>query len=233
VVRDLVERDGAWRIGRAAPGPIDDGRMSAVSVDGASIGGDSFVFACGPWLGSLFPDVIGDRILPTRQEVFFFGPPAGSKEWGPERLPIWIDFGERIVYGIPDLGGHGFKLADDTRGEAFDPTRGSRVATAEGIARARRLLAERFPALADAPVVDARVCQYENTPDGDLILDRHPGAKNVWIAGGGSGHGFKLAPAVGEMIARAVVDGESLPEEFALERLADPTRRGTQFEHRD
>ena len=95
-----------------------------------------------------------------------------------------------------------------------------RTTTAGGIAGARRLLAERFPSLSEAPLLETRVCQYENSPDGHLILDRHPSAANVWLAGGGSGHGFKLSPAVGEMLAEGIVSGRPLPEAFGLGRLA-------------
>ncbi|HVS32121.1 MAG TPA: FAD-dependent oxidoreductase, partial [Thermoanaerobaculia bacterium] len=133
----------------------------------------------------------------------------------------------RIFYGIPDVQGRGFKMADDTRGEPFDPTSGERTPSAEGLARARRLLAERFPEMAKAPLVHAEVCQYENSPDGHLIIDRHPEKKNIWIAGGGSGHGFKLAPAVGELVADAVLSGKEIPEMFRLRAAEKPK---TQFD---
>jgi monomeric sarcosine oxidase len=233
VVRDaFAEAGGIYRTAQAKPGPLVNGSMTALQLeDGARIEADVFVFACGPWLGRLFPDVIGDKVLPTRQEVYYFGPPPGSQRYQPGRMPIWIDFGERIFYGLPDLHGRGFKIADDTRGEAFDPTSGERAPTAEGIARARRLLAERFPELAKAPLVGAEVCQYENSPDGHLIIDRHPQVKNVWLAGGGSGHGFKLSPAVGEMLAEGVLSGKEIPKLFHLDRLHGG-KRSTQFDTR-
>lgn len=205
-------------------------RVAHVDADRRGVEADAYVFACGPWLGRLFPDIVGEGVHPTRQEVFYFGTPRGSQQYGPGRLPVWIDFGERIVYGIPDLHGAGFKLADDTRGEPFDPTGGDRTPSAQGIARARAFLAERFPALADAPLLKAEVCQYENSPDGHLILDRHPRSKNVYLLGGGSGHGFKLAPAVGEMAAKAVLAGAPLPEMFSLERLRAVKKPATQFD---
>lgn len=181
---------------------------------------DVHVYACGPWLGQLFPDVIGDRIRPTRQEIFYFDAETPA-------LPTWLDFGERIFYGIPSIDGHGFKVADDTRGETVDPTTQSRVASEDGLARARRFLATRFSAIANAPLRSAEVCQYENSPDGNLIIDRHPDAKNVWLVGGGSGHGFKLAPAVGELVADAIVNGAEVPAMFRLDRNATAK---TQFE---
>src|SRR5439155_25711643 len=118
----------------------------------------------------------------------------------------------------------------DTRGPAFDPSTGNRTPSAAGMARARQLLAERFPELAKAPLVAAEVCQYENSPDGNLIIDRHPSANNVWLAGGGSGHGFKLSPAVGEIVAQAVYGGKPVPEMFRLQRIHDLEKRKTQFE---
>lgn len=189
---------------------------------------DAVVFACGPWLGKLFPEMIGDRVRPTRQEVYYFGTPRGSEQYKPGRMPIWIDFGERIVYGIPDTHNRGFKLADDTRGDVIDPTTADRRPTASGIANARRLLAERFPELANAPLVHSEVCQYENSPDGHLFLDKHPSMKNVWIAGGGSGHGYKLAPAVGELLANAIAFGKELPAMFKMDRAT--AKPQTQFE---
>lgn len=190
----------------------------------ARIDADVVVYACGPWLAQMFPET---RVQPTRQEVYYFGAPQGSERYLPHRLPIWIDFGERIFYGVPDTHGRGFKIADDTRGEPFDPTASNRTPSAEGIARARQLLAERFPELAKAPLLEARVCQYENSPDGHLIVDRHPERKNVWLVGGGSGHGFKLAPAVGEMVAKAIVSGKEVPRMFHLRDRKKPT---TQFD---
>ena len=219
VVRDLfVKNGGTFRIEAIEPEELIESGEA-----------DVYVFACGPWLGKLFPDVIGDRISPTRQEVYYFGTPRGSDRFSAPHFPIWMDFGERIVYGIPDIHARGFKVADDTRGEAIDPTAANRTPSAGGIARARDLLAQRFPELKDAPLIAAEVCQYENSPDGNLILDRHPGAKNVWIAGGGSGHGFKLSPAVGELLAQAIVNEKDVPAEFRLDRLSN-VRNETQFE---
>ena len=231
-VRNAFEKGGGnYRIAYAEPGSITNGSLSSVRLeDGSHIDADVYVFACGPWLGRLFPDAIGDAVRPTRQEVHYFGTPRGSERYLPGQLPIWIDFGERIIYGLPDIHGRGFKVADDTRGELFDPTSGNRTPSAEGTARARQLLAERFPELAKAPLVAAEVCQYENSPDGNLIIDRHPQAKNVWFVGGGSGHGFKLSPAVGEMAAAQIVSGKDVPKMFRLERLRDIAKPKTQFE---
>ncbi|MDX1569725.1 MAG: FAD-dependent oxidoreductase [Xanthomonadales bacterium] len=232
LLRDrLVGAGGVYQTSLARPGTSRGGKLQQVALaDGSSVEADQFVFACGPWLGRLFPQVIGSAIRPTRQEVFYFGAPAGSDRYRPGQLPVWIDFGPRIFYGLPDTHGRGFKLADDTRGEEIDPSELNRQPGPEAVERAREFLAVRFPELADAPILESRVCQYENSPDGHLILDRHPELDNVFLAGGGSGHGFKLSPAVGELAARAIIKGAPLPEVFSIGRLARLKPVGTQFD---
>ena len=141
--------------------------------------------------------------------------------WQAGTRPIWVDVGERNFYGVPGNLHRGFKIADDTHGETVDPTTQDRTPSLEGLERARRQLRERFPGLADAPLLEARVCQYGNTPDGHFLIDRHPQHENVWLVGGGSGHGFKIGPAVGEHVADLVAgDTEPLPR-FAWSRLAE------------
>lgn len=232
-VRDAFEKaGGTYRTAHVSPGPVD-GKFTALQLDdGAKIEADVYVFACGPWLGRLFPDVLGDWIRPTRQEVFYFGAPAGSQRYVAGRFPTWIDFGERIFYGLPDIQSRGIKIADDTRGEPVDPTLLDRTPSPQALTRARALLAERFPELANAPLVESRVCQYENSPDGHLILDRHPNASNVWLLGGGSGHGYKLAPAVGELAAEAILDGKQPPALFRLNATRRPAEPATQFQQK-
>lgn len=178
---------------------------------------DRFVFACGPWLKKIFPELLGELIHVTRQEVFFFGVPPGDNRFGPGSMPAWVDFTD-LAYGIPHLDGRGIKLAIDAHGPEFDPDTGDRVVTEAGLKAARAYLAQRMPALADAPVTESRVCQYENTSNGDFLIDRHPELENVWIVGGGSGHGFKHGPAVGEYVT-ALLSGKGTPEpRFSLSR---------------
>ena len=87
---------------------------------------------------------------------------------------------------------------------------------------ARDYIATRFRALADAPLVDARVCQYTNTANGDFIVDQHPEAANLWLLGGGSGHGFKHGPALGELVAESVLGRQLVEPAFALARHQRP-----------
>jgi glycine/D-amino acid oxidase-like deaminating enzyme len=188
-------------------------------VDGPPSGADVSVFACGPWLGRVFPDVLGRLITPTRQEAFYFGTPAGDTSFSEERFPTWVDNGPSRYYGIPGNEWRGFKVAEDVAGPAFDPTTGDRRVSETGLAGARAYLSRRFPMLKDAPLTESRVCQYEMSPDGDLIIDRLPGRDDVWVVGGGSGHGFKLGPAVGEMVTKQVLGQSSAEPRFALARF--------------
>ncbi len=226
VAARVVAEGGTFRTGSVVTPAATAGPLTSITLeDGSRIDGDVFVFACGPWLERLFPDVIGDLVKPTRQEVYYFGLPAGDTLYSGAKLPVWVDFGERLIYGIPENVNRGFKVADDTPGPAFDPTRGSREISRDGEAAARAFLAKRFPALAGAPFLGGEVCQYEASPDSHFIVDRHPDAANVWIAGGGSGHGFKMGPALGEVLAGAV-QGKPLPTaEWSLARFKDADAR--------
>jgi len=235
VAAAVAAEGGDVRLASAAPGPIANGRLERLDLaDGSALAADLYVFACGPWLGSLFPEVVGERrILPTRQEVFYFGPPPGDPRFDDTACPVWIDLsGERIYYGIPGNEHRGFKVADDTRGDAFDPTLTERTLTPSLLAAARAAMARRFPALAGAPLVETRVCQYENTSDGHLLFDRHPEAANLWLLGGGSGHGFKLGPALGEYAAETILGDRAPLSLFALDRpsFAQGVAVRTQFE---
>lgn len=187
--------------------------------DGSRLKADFYVFACGPWLGKLFPRTIGDLIRPTKQDVFFFGVPPGDARFHDPNTPVWADHRDHFYYGIPGRDRRGFKIADDTRGADFDPTHGERIITPETLKNVREYIAFRFPALKDAPLVETRVCQYEQTPDNHFIVDRHPASENVWILGGGSGHGFKHGPAIGEMMAELILKGGAPPTTWRLDRF--------------
>jgi sarcosine oxidase len=221
LVRETFVREGGqYRQGWARPGPATGGRVSGVRLgDGSTLDADRLVFACGPWMAQVFPDVVGRRIVPTRQEVFFFGTPEGDRRYDASTLPVWVHLGERLAYGVPDHERRGLKVADDTAGPEMNPTTVDRTPSEAGLAGARRILRERFPALADAPLVEARVCQYEASSDGHFLVDRHPALDNVWFVGGGSGHGFKMGPALGEHVAALVQGRASVNPLFAYGRL--------------
>lgn len=217
VAAAFVREGGTYRQGEVWPGAIENGRMRHLEIgDGSRAEFDHLVFACGPWLGDLFPEVAQPHLAVTRQEVFFFGTPAGDPRYEEGRMPIFIDFGERIFYGIPGNQHRGLKIADDSHGDKIDPTVLERLPRPEALARARAFLAARFPGMSNAPLVETRVCQYTNTADGHYLIDKHPEARNVWLVGGGSGHAFKLGPAAGEKIAGWVLGDGEPPARFRL-----------------
>jgi glycine/D-amino acid oxidase-like deaminating enzyme len=220
VLEGFLAEGGEYKQAAVSPRDLESGIRDGLKLsDGSNLMADQYVFACGPWLGKLFPETVGNLIRPTKQDVFFFGPPAGDDRFSEAQLPVWADHRDRFIYGIPSSDGRGFKVADDTRGPDFDPTSGERTVNEEGLKAIRDYVAFRFPAMKDAPLVETRVCQYENTPDHHLIVDRHPNTKNVWIVGGGSGHGFKHGPALGEMLAKWVIEEQDPDPQFQLSRF--------------
>ena len=218
VVDTFQAEGGAYRqVAVVSPARLDAHGLAL--SDGTSVNADAFVFACGPWLGQVFPEEIGELVRPTRQESFYFGTPAGDARWVEPQMPVWVDYGTRMIYGMPGNTNRGFKVADDTPGPAFEPTSGDRTPTAAALELARDLLRRRFPALRDAPMLGAEVCQYELTPDANYLVDRHPTDPRAWFVGGGSGHGFKMGPAMGEHVSSLVLDGVTPEPLFRLARL--------------
>ena len=214
LVAEFVGQGGAYRQAQVAP---PDGAETALTElrlgNGDTLRAANFVFACGAWLGRLFPDLLGRRIFPTRQEIFFFAPPPGDRDFAPGRLPGWADFNHGdMYYGFPDLEGRGVKVAHDRHGPPVDPDAGDRIPSAAALTEVRAFMARRLPALADRPLNEARVCQYENSSNGDFLIDRHPAWVNVVLVGAGSGHGFKHGPAVGRYAADLLLDRLDAPE---------------------
>lgn len=219
LVDELVAQGVVYKTAAVQP-PQGAGTLPKITtLSGETLAAGHFVFACGPWLPKVFPKVLGDRIRSDRAEVFFLGTPAGSRAYEPTAMPTWMDnYGIGGAYGFPSLEGRGCKVAVDSIVGPIDPDAGSRSVTEPYLAAVRDFVRHRFPGLAAAPVVESRVCQYEMTADENYILDRHPDFNNVWIAGGGSGHGFKNAPSVGRWMAQLVAEGGSTPRLFSIAR---------------
>lgn len=212
-VARFVANGGAHVLAHATPS--ESGH--SVLLDGVPADAEAVVWACGPWLPKVFPDVLGERIFVTRQEVAFIAPPDGDESFEASHLPGWADFNNGdLYYGFPNLEGRGFKIARDTHGVEFDPDTGDRRMSGEGMALLRSFAARRFPSLARRPFTEFRVCQYENSSNGDFLIDRHPALPGVFLLGGGSGHGFKHGPEVGRMMAELVVNGVTPDPRFSL-----------------
>lgn len=220
-----AKRDGLMYVEESVLPPAGNGCLESVATTGGKrIKAGTFVFACGPWLPKVFPEILAELIRVTRQEVFYFGVPAGDYRFAPPAMPVWIDFND-LVYAIPDIAGCGFKIAIDAHGTEFDPDKGDRAATPEGLAAVRKYLSLRVPALTDAPLLWSEVCQYENTSNGDFLIDGHPTLENVWLVGGGSGHGFKHGPAVGEYVVKRIRGEGGVEPRFSLASKTTMHRR--------
>ncbi|MGH9434170.1 MAG: N-methyl-L-tryptophan oxidase, partial [Terriglobia bacterium] len=224
VVEDAVKMGVTDRRSSVAYDAARRNVLELIAGEWKSVPAGTFVFACGPWLAKVFPELLGSRIFPTRQEVFFFGTPAGDARFSPPALPVWIDSAAE-AYGFPDLERRGLKVGQDQHGPRFDPDSGDRTPGAEGLQTIRSYVTSRFPDLKNAPVVESRVCQYENTSSGDFLIDRHPEDDRVWLVGGGSGHGFKHGPAIGEYVTAMICgQGEANPR-FSLDSKATVQKR--------
>ena len=184
--------------GRARP----DG--SRAVMDERTLEGDHVVWACGGWLGSLFPDLVSLRV--TRQDLFFV-----AADW---EGPAWVDY-DRAMYGTGNIDGLGAKIAPDAEGPELDPDADLPPTGPENERIARAYAAERFPALAGAALLSSRSCRYELTPDSHFVAGPHPEHAGAWLFGGGSGHGFKHGPALAERMAAALVGGP-LPEQWRV-----------------
>jgi glycine/D-amino acid oxidase-like deaminating enzyme len=213
----FIEEGGNFIQASAAPGRTENNRLRNLQLsNGNTLQSDAYVFACGSWLGKVFPELLAGVITCTKQEVYYFGTPVELAS-SFEVLPVWVDVdGKDFYYGIPGNNHRGFKLGVDIRGSIFDPTNGDHVYSPDTLERARRFIAHRFPDLENAPLIESRVCPYENSPDGNFIFDLHPQMSNVFILGGGSGHGFKHGPAIGQLVAEAIGDGGDVPSLFQL-----------------
>lgn len=205
VAEAFVQEGGQLIQAHVKPGSVANTMMQAIELStGEKLKADAYLFACGSWMGKVFPELLGSFITCTRQEAYYFGVPENlSAQF--DSMTAWVDVdGKDFYYGIPGNASRGFKIGVDRRGESFDPTNGNRILNPDVLAHARKFIEHRFPALKNAPLVENRVCPYENSPDGNFLFSGHPEANNVILLGGGSGHGFKHGPALGELVANVI-----------------------------
>ena len=227
LVQRFVRAGGEYLTGSVAAPTREGAAMNDLTLSsGERVGADFFVFALGPWMPKLFPETIGRRILPTRQEIFFFAPPPGDNRFLPAAMPCWADFNHGdMFYGFPDLESRGVKLAHDLHGPVIDPDIQDRRPTEAALAEIIAFRDRRFPTLAGSPLTEARVCQYENSSNGDFLIDFHPELENVLLVGGGSGHGFKHGPEVGRHAAARLFGSVDAEPRFSLASKAETHHR--------
>ena len=201
--RAVAEEGGEVRIGRAG---LDQERIVVEVEPGGSPGFDSVVFAAGAWLPKILPDVRDLQLSVPRQEVIYLATPPGDARFDAGSLPTWVEY-DAAFYGLPSIEGRGAKIAPDWPGPIVDPDTQERLLSDERIEASRAYLRRRIPDLAERPVAEGRVCQYELTPDTHFLIDRVPGLEQLdaWVVGGGSGHGFKHAPVIGEYLSGLIL----------------------------
>jgi sarcosine oxidase len=199
LARRALERGARIEQGEALP----DG--AAVRLGRRRLEADRVVWACGAWLARLFPELVELRV--TQQDLFFLEAPP---EWSTPPVPGFVDY-EGAAYGLGMLDGHGMKVAPDVDGPPLDLDEWPRTHSPHNERRAREYVRRRFPALGNSPLRSTAVCQYSLTADTHFIAAPHPRHPSVWLLGGGSGHGFKHAPALAERMA-AWLGGDEGPE---------------------
>jgi glycine/D-amino acid oxidase-like deaminating enzyme len=224
VVEAFQKKGGRFRIGKANPGRESGGRLVDLALsDGSSVAASTFVFACGPWLGKVFPDLFKKKLFTPRRDVFFFGTPAGDDRFSYPNLPNYSEDSSEGYYGFPSIDNRGFKVCPVGELTAFDPDTDERLVSSYQVKRARDYLGLRFPALKNEPLVETRVCQLEMSVDEHFVIQRHPAWGNVWMVGAGSGHGYKHGPVVGEYVANRVLGQDRQPELEEVFRLKERT----------
>jgi len=201
---------------------VTDDRNQLMLSDGSKLAYDFLIASCGPWLKQYFPNLLQSLSI-SRQEVYYIGVPQREAVLFESTLPCWVDNTTADFYfGIPQVdnpatgGSRGFKIALDPRGTEIDPNLAERLPDPALIEECRAIITHRFPKMKNAPLLASRVCQYSNTTDGNFICDLHPDMANVFILGGGSGHGFKHGPAIGEYISNLLNGTEPFQPAFLL-----------------
>jgi glycine/D-amino acid oxidase-like deaminating enzyme len=217
----LQKKGGRFVMARAEPGRRSGGRLQDVRLStGEALAAQTFVFACGPWFPKLFPDVLKDKLMLARRPQIYIGTPPDDNRFSYPNCP---NFNTQGAYGFPSIEGKGLKIGPFWGAPPMDPDTEDRVVTAEEIRKTHEFTASAFTALAGQPIVETRVAPRASTVDGHFVVDRHPELENVWLLGGGSGHGYKHGIMVGDYAAKRVVGNEGDPQLAAMFRIKDET----------
>ena len=192
-------------LGQRGGGALRDVVLST----GQRVSAQTFVFACGPWLPKVFPSVMKNKLATPRRAVFFYGTPPGDERFTYPNFPTWsVD----NAYGFPSIEGRGFKVVPTFERELVDPDTQEHSLTTDELRKGRAFVDKWFPALAKQPLVDSRICQREDSVDDHFIVQPHQELGNVWLVGGGSGHGYKHGIMLGDYVANRVVGADKNPE---------------------
>jgi len=213
-VQALIEvalRGGAAVHAREALSALDlDGPRVVIRTARRALACRRVVLTLGPWWPEHAP-IRAPVALEVERQVQLWVRPADPAAFRPDRLPVFLRFGvdpDDLFYGLPEAHFPGLKVAAHHGGEATSPEHVDRTLRPDDEARVRRFLVAHLPS-ANGPLLAARVCLYTNSADAHFRLGLHPDAPDVVVGTGFSGHGFKLAPVVGEILADYAVDGTS------------------------
>lgn len=197
------QRGAALRFDEPVQNWVADGDNVRVSTTQGEYLARQLIVTAGAWVASLLPTLVVPLRI-ERQVSHWFGTARGAELFTAERCPIhlWQFDGGRFFYGFPDLGS-GVKVGFHHDGEVTTVEDVRREVAPEEVEAIRAAL-RRFVPGADGPLRASVVCVYTNTPDEHFWIDRHPHCDQVLIASPCSGHGFKFAPVVGEVLADMV-----------------------------
>ena len=219
-VSEVFERKGGKSLlGYAALGQGGGGKLNNVLVNGAALNAGQYVFACGPWLKKLFPALLDEKIRTPRAELFYVGPARGDQRYHWQTCPSISD---RITYTTADIGG-GYKIAARTGDVMMDADDDERLPTHHLIPFVEKYVKLRLPGLVDRPIIQSYVCQTEHTANGHFIIDTHPDYQNALIAGGGSGHAFKMGPYLGTYLADRI---DGVPQDAEEKKVFSIAQHG-------
>ena len=187
-----------------------DNRVSGIALnDGQQIAGDFVVMAVGAWTPYVLP--FTKKFFHATGQPVFHLKPSKPELFASERFPVFgADITTTGYYGFPINRDGVLKIANHGTGREMSPDSPERVVTSDDKNNLRKFLASTFPSLTDAPIVNTRVCMYCDTHDGHFWIARDPEREGLVVAAGDSGHGFKFAPVLGEIIADAV-EGKDNP----------------------
>ena len=195
---------------------------SGITVETADerFNAETLVITAGAWLGET-AGTFGKHLRVERNLMHWFEPRANAPDFAVGRLPIFMleRRDEPVFYGFPEIPGQGVKIATHYTGDYTSPGALQRTVSDAEIAAVRKLMSGWIPD-ASGTHLHSTACMYTNTPDLHFILGLHPEHRNVAIAGGFSGHGFKFSPVAGEILADLAIGGRT---EHSIE-LFDPQR---------
>jgi sarcosine oxidase len=214
---DLARRRGVETIEAVRVVGIAKAAGSGVSIiteAGTTLSCKRAMIASGPWSRTLLP-FLENKLTTTRQEIVYFEPQTERSRFEPEAFPIFLDL-ESGFYGFPVHQRGAMKIANHLKGIEIDPTSKDDQVSEQFVEKCRAFFAAFIPELADARVVETRVCMYNNTPDDDFIIDWLAQLDGALVVTGFSGHGFKFAPTIGRIAADLLISGST---SFNIERF--------------